>query len=68
MPKAMSQMIAVRPMYYAGTRKVGDRFVAPASLAMVFAATGQAKYAEDEGEAVKPKSKRQYKRRDMVAQ
>jgi hypothetical protein len=60
----MSQMIAVRPMYYAGTRAVGDRFVAPASLAMVFAATGQAKYAEDEGEV----KKRRYRRRDMVAQ
>jgi hypothetical protein len=66
MPKAMSQMIALRPMYYAGTRKAGDRFVAPASLAMVFAATGHAKYAEDEG-AVQTKTRR-YKRRDMVAQ
>jgi hypothetical protein len=65
MPKAMSQMIAVRPMYYAGTRAVGDRFVAPASLAMVFAATGHAKYAEDEGTVTKT---RRYKRRDMVAQ
>jgi hypothetical protein len=52
-------------MYYAGTRAVGDRFVAPASLAMVFAATGHAKYAEDEGTVTKT---RRYKRRDMVAQ
>jgi hypothetical protein len=59
------QMIATRPMYYAGTRKAGDRFDVPAALARVFAATGEAKYAEDEG-TVQTKTRR-YKRRDMVA-
>ena len=62
----MPQMIAKRPMYYAGTRKVGERFDVPSPLSLVFAASGDAKYAEDEGEAVK--TKRRYKRRDMVAQ
>jgi hypothetical protein len=52
-------------MYYAGDRKVGERFDVPAAVALVFAASGQAKFAEDEGEAVK---KRRYRRRDMVAQ
>jgi hypothetical protein len=51
-------------MYYAGTRAVGERFTAPDTVALVFAATGQAKYAEDEGEV----KKRRYRRRDMVAQ
>jgi hypothetical protein len=59
-------MIAKRPMYYAGDRKVGERFDVPAAVALVFAASGQAKFAEDEGEAVK--QKRRYRRRDMVAQ
>jgi hypothetical protein len=53
-------------MYYAGTRKAGDRFDVPVNLARVFAATGEAKYAEDEG-TVQTKTRR-YKRRDMVAQ
>jgi hypothetical protein len=61
----MPQMIAKRPMYYAGDRKVGERFDVPATVALVFAASGQANFAEDEGEAVK---KRRYRRRDMVAQ
>ena len=62
------QMIATRPMYYSGTRKTGDRFDVPSRLAIAFAASGQAKYAEDEGEAELPKIKRRYKRRDMQAQ
>lgn len=62
----MPQMIAKRPMYYAGTRKVGERFDAPAKIAVAFAARGCAEYAEDEGEA--PKAKRKYRRRDMQAE
>jgi hypothetical protein len=62
----MRQMIATRPMYYAGQRAAGDRFDVPAAVALAIAAMGQAKYAEDEG-TVKTKTRR-YKRRDMVAQ
>lgn len=63
----MPEMIAQRSMYYAGTRKPEERFYAPAALALAFVAMGQARYAEDEGEAVKPKKRRTYKRRDMQA-
>jgi hypothetical protein len=65
----MTQLIAERPVFYAGrTRRKGEVFAATAAHAAILLRTRQVKVHAADDPVEPTRVKRQYRRRDMRAQ